>query len=66
VFQDKFGCDFLVYNDLDSTQIREEFLRLAHKDYSEYDYVTVAILSHGDRINQDDLIIGSGARFTNL
>jgi len=66
VFKDKFGCEFEVYNDLSSSQIIDTFRRLANQDFSNYGYLVVAILSHGERASNEDVIIGTDGRQVSL
>ena len=42
------------------------FRRLAHQDFSDYGYLVVAILSHGERASNEDVIIGTDGRQVSL
>ena len=40
--------------------------RLANQDFSNYGYLVVAILSHGERASNEDVIIGTDGRQVSL
>ena len=59
----RFNCDIDILSDLTASEIKEEFCRRAEKDdYSEFDFVTVVLMSHGDRIGNQDMVIGSDGK----
>ena len=49
-----------------SNVVPDRFRRLAHQDFSDYGYLVVAILSHGERASNEDVIIGTDGRQVSL
>ncbi len=59
----RFGCETpKIFEDLTGDELKKTFQEISKQDFSKFDFLIVAILSHGERKNGIDYVVGKDGK----